>query len=181
MTAQFIAHVQQRLWRGYDDPGLPVGMYFTQGAVTGDASGGQMVVSFCFRAEGDAASTRFYNIEQMEVFHSDSANKTIALQAVNWDRVASAGLVNRQWHARLINNANGVAAMATDQQFPLPIFLGITSPVPDVVCEINVSTPNINITSFVATMQGYIWEGRSMLSQGGLRRPIDSLYGGGKQ
>lgn len=181
MTVSISTHVQQRPWRGYDDPGLPVGMYIAQNAVTGDASGGDMSVIFEFRGEGSAASGRFFNIEQIECHHSVSTTKSLAMQAVNWDLVGPAGLVNREWEAQLANNSNSIAAMTTSRQFPLPIFLGITAPVPSLAAQVILSIDNVDLTSLVATIQGYIWEPRSVLSQGGLRRPVDSLYGGGKQ
>lgn len=181
MTVKFSAHVAQRAWRGYDDPGLPVGQWISQGAVAGDATGGEMIVSFIFRAGGAAASGRYYNLEQIEAFHSDPLNQDMALQATNWDELGDVGLINRQWQAFLKGNSNFVAAMSTSEQFPLPIFLGLTSPVPALSCELEISTNNANMESLVVTGQGYIWEPRSVLAEGGLRRPVDSLYGNGRQ
>jgi len=181
VTVSFRAHVARRSWRGYDDPGLPVGSYITQGAVTGNMSGGNMLVIFEFREEGQAASGRFYNIEQMEVHCTADPTRNIFMQSTNFDIIGAAGLINRNWAAELENNANGISAMVTIRQFPLPIFLGIAAPVPSLSAQVEVGTPNIDLEAFTATLQGYIWEPRSVLSEGGLRRPLDSLYGAGKQ
>lgn len=181
MSIVFNAHVKQRSWRGYDDPGLPVGMYFAQGAVTGDASGGNQIVIFNFRNEGSPASGRFYNIEQMSAFHTDNTTRIYALVATNWESVSEAGLINRQWMGQVEATTNAVASMSTRAQTPLPLFLGITSPVASLAAQVELHISNINLTSWVVTIQGYIWEPRSVLVQGGLRRPVDSLYGGGRQ
>ncbi len=178
MTAIFEVHVDQRIWRGYDDPGLPSGMWVAQGAVTGDATGGLQAVQCVFR-QGGVASGRFFNIEQIEVFHSSSATKDVALIASNWDRVSAVGLINKQWRAEIRGNANGVSAMSTNTAFPLPIFLGVTAVVPEIPSQVQVSILNVDLTSLVVTIQGYTWGPRSVMAEGGLRRPADSLFGGG--
>jgi len=169
-----------RPWRGYDDPGLPVGMYFSQNAVTGDASGGDMAIFFIFKGEGEPVSGRFFNIEQINIFHSNETAKTGHVAANNWETIGPVGLVNRQWRIRLDSNANGFAAMDERGYFPLPVFLGSVAPVASLEANIEVGINNVDLTSLVATIQGYIWEPRSIQAAGGLRRPSDSLYGGGR-
>lgn len=179
MTATFNASIRQRVWRGYDDPGLPTGMYFGQGAVTGDASGGQMRVIFEFRDAG-SRSGRFFNIEQLDAQHTDAVNKNFHVGAVNWERVGDSGLLNRQWRGRVVTNSNGLATTFNTEQVPLPLFLGQTTVVTELASTINVTVDNVDLSSWGVTIQGYIWGPRSTLSEGGLRRPIDSLYGGGR-
>ena len=179
MTVSVINGISIRPWRGYDDPGLPVGMYFAQNAVTGDASGGDMSVIFQFKGEAEPVSGRFFNLEQFNVFHSDITEQAGALTAVNWETIGPVGLVNRQWRFELQNNSNGVSAINNEIYIPLPIFFGSVAPVAELAAQIILSVDNINLTSLVATIQGYIWESRSIQAAGGLRRPVDSLYGGG--
>jgi len=168
-----------RPWRGYDDPGLPVGMYFAQNAVTGDASGGDMIVFFDFKGEGEPISGRFFNLEQINVFHSQISTIPGHVVANNWETIGPVGLVNRQWRFRLQNNANGVATMDDTGYLPLPLFLGSAAPLADLASTLEVGVDNVDLTSLVVTIQGYIWEPRSIQAEGGLRRPVDSLYGGG--
>lgn len=179
MTISVSDTIVPRPWRGYDDPGLPVGMYFAQNAVTGDMTGGDMIVFFLFKAEAEPVSGRFFNIEQINVFHSDTATKSAHVSANNWESVSPAGLVNRQWKLQLITNANDVAAMGHQLYFPLPLFLGQAAPVRDLECQVEVGVDNVTVSSLVVSIQGYIWEPRGMLAPGGLRRPVDSLYGKG--
>jgi len=70
--------------------------------------------------------------------------------------------------------------MNNDKYFPLPLFLGSVAPVASLAATIEVGADNIDATSFTVTIQGYIWEPRSIQAPGGLRRPVDSLYGGGR-
>lgn len=181
MTVSTFTHVQQRPWRGYDDPGLPVGMYVAQGSTVGDASGGDMIVFFDFKGEGRAASGRYYNLEQVEAQISTELDTIFHLQANNWDLVGDAGLIDRNWSARLLDNDNGLSAMATERQLPLPIFLGIAAPVRDLSCRLEFGANNQDGIAIAVTIQGYIWEPRSVMAEGGLRRPVDSLYGSGRQ
>jgi len=179
MTVSANATIRNRSWRGYDDPGLPVGMYFGQTAVTGDATGGNMNVFFEFKGEGDPVNGRFYNLEQLNIFHSDTTAKTGFVVANNWETIGDVALVNRQWRYELEGNKNGVTAITNQTHFPLPLFLGSAAPVPALACSLQVGVDNIDVTSLIVTIQGYIWETRSIFAEGGLRRPVDSLYGRG--
>ncbi len=180
MTVSFLESIHIRPWRGYDDPGLPVGMYFAQGAVTGDASGGDMLILFGFKGEGEPVSGRFFNLEQINIFHSSNLTKQGHIVANNFETLGPVGLVNRQWRFSLIDNRNDVSAMNEGLYLPLPLFLGSVAPVASLAADLEVGIDNVDVTSLVATIQGYIWEPRSVQAEGGLRRPVDSLYGGGR-
>lgn len=180
MTVSVTNVVVPRPWRGYDDPGLPVGMYFAQNAVTGDMTGGDMSVFFVFKAAGSPVSGRFFNIEQINVFHSDTTAKACHVVATNWESVSPAGLVNRQWKLQLSTNANNVSAMNDQMYLPLPLFLGQAAPVASLEAQVEVGIDNVTVTSLIVSIQGYIWEPRSVMAEGGLRRPTDSLYGSGR-
>jgi len=179
MTISAINGISPRPWRGYDDPGLPVGMYIAQNSVTGDGSGGRMIVIFQFKGEGEPVSGRFYNIEQINVIASDQTTKLCHLVAINWETLGPVGLVNRRWRFELEDD-DANSAINDQIYLPLPLFLGSVAPVPSLAAQIEVATGNINLVSFTATIQGYIWEPRSVQAEGGLRRPVDSLYGGGR-
>lgn len=179
MTVIQDIHVGRRSSRGYDDPGLPVGIYVAQGLVTGDATGGDMRLLYGFKEEGDAASGRFYNIEQIDLHIGNTSAANIRMRALNFDFVGAFGLIDREWAARTRNNGTATA-LSTDTQFPLPLYLGLAAPVAELVSSVIFDTPNVNGVGFTATIQGYIWEPRSVLSEGGLRRPVDSLFGQGR-
>lgn len=170
-----------RPWRGYDDPGLPVGMYFAQNSVTGDATGGGQTVIFEFKGENEPVSGRFFNIEQMNAFFSDVNTRAASMLINNFETLGPVGLVNRQYRLQLENNLNSVAALNADTFLPLPLFLGSVAPVASLAAQVEFRVPNVDLTSWVVTIQGYIWEPRSVQAEGGLRRPTDALYGGGRR
>ena len=180
MTVSSIDQIAIRPWRGYDDPGLPVGMWFAQNAVTGDASAGRMVVIFVFKGEAEPVSGRFFNLEQINVFHSATALKSAYMQVTNFETLGPVGLVNRQFRFQLENNANGVSAIDNNIYMPLPLFLGSVAPIASLAAQLEIGIVNVDLTSLVVSIQGYIWEPRSIQAPGGLRRPVDSLYGGGR-
>jgi len=178
VTVSVTNSVSNRPWRGYDDPGLPVGMWVGQNAVTGDGSGGDMIVFMDFKAEGEPISGRQWNLEQINIFHSDTTTRVGHVVLNNFEILGPVGLVNRQWRFEIEDNADNVAALTNQIYLPLPLFLG-QAEIPDFPCQLEVGINNINMTSLVVTAQGYIWEARSVQAEGGLRRPVDSLYGGG--
>jgi len=166
----------QRPWRGYDDPGLPVGMWVSQGVVTGDASAGQMAITTVFRPEGARVSGRFFNVEQVEAQISPSNSNGVFFFLADMDTVGDTVMVDRQWGGILASNSS-VGILRHERLPPLPWFLG--APRRDTgsfSSQFQVGTPNVDLSTWLVTLQGYIWEPRSMMAQGGLRRPIDSLY-----
>jgi len=171
--------IRIRPWRGYDDPGLPVGMYVAQGATLGDASGGDRIIFFDFKGEGNPVSGRLFNIEQINVIATGATAQVGHMVANNWESVSAVGLINRQWRFNLVNNNNGFAAMDEREYLPMPLFLGAVAPIPSLAADIEIGTDNEDGDTLLATIQGYIWEARSIQAPGGLRRPTDSLYGGG--
>jgi len=178
VTVIGVGHVQRRPWRGYDDPGLPVGMYISQGTVLGDLSGGDMRVDATFRTAGQSLSGFYYNIEQLEIHVTSELSATVGFIVFNnFELSGPTGLVNRQLRYVLTNNANGQSALDASESARLPIFLGITQPVPALEATVLVGLNNIDGETLLVTLQGYIWEPRSVMAEGGLRRPVDSLYG----
>lgn len=173
VTASF--PVLQRPWRGYEDPGLPVGMWISQGTILGDVSGGNQVVNLVFKEEGAPLGARFYNIEQLEVHESNVSTRNAGLVMQSFDIIGQTGLVNREIHLELDVNASSNSAL-TGSAVRLPIFVGRPSLV-GITSQLQFRTVNIDGDTFFVTAQGYIWEPRSLLNDGGLRRPLDGLYG----
>lgn len=152
-------------------------MYLASTSVTGDASGGRMTVQFIFRPEGTPVSGRFYNIEQIDVMRTGGASSGV-LQSFNFEAVGPTGLVNFERPLRVIDdNGNFGNALDLFQGPKLPLFLGSGQAVASLEAQVNIGFTNTLGVVLAAAIQGYIWEPRSILAVGGLRRPIDSLYG----
>jgi len=175
MSITAVFPVLQRPWKGYDDPGLPVGMWIAQGLVTGDASGGSQRINFTFKGEGEPLGARFYNLEQMEAHSTLATTFGSALVLEGFDIISAAGLINRRIAIELISDGITDAEMLT-AGIRLPLFLGRPQLV-DIASAIVYERNNVLNEATAFTAQGYIWEPRSLLQDGGLRRPLDSLYG----
>lgn len=174
------AGIRQRIWRGYDDPGLPVGMYVGWAQVTGDVSGGDSTVLLNYEpSELKPAQRpgRFYNIEQLEIFQSTLATDVGQLLLINWSVEIDAAFTNRQYTAQLTLNQGGDSALRIQDKLTRPIFLGQAAQ-RGTTASVRYVSDNVDGTVIVLWCEGYIWEPRSVQSEGGLRRPADSLYGG---
>lgn len=175
MTVGISVTITQRVWRGWADPGLPVGVWLGQASVVGDASGGSAFVNFDFAFEGGTVSGRFYNLEQLTTHHNDDAAAGGSLAALNWDGSDT----DRIWSISYVNDGISNAGMASAGFAPggMPIFLGVPRGNTVFSTSILVQIPNVLNRTLFATVQGYIWEPRSITVNGGLRRPAEALYG----
>lgn len=170
--------VVPRMWRGYDDPGLPVGAYIGHNVVTSDATGGNANIEFDFKLQGEPASGRFYNIEQVNIFVTAAALVEGSMAVRLFDRTGPFQVSVRQYRFELQRDGAGNACLHHFQGFPpLPLFLGQSTRLANELSRVAFQIPNIDLVVFQVVIQGLIWEARSILSEGGLRRPIDSVYG----
>jgi len=169
--------VSQRIWRGWDDPGLPVGAYLASQFVVGDASGGAEIVFFDFAGEGEPVSGRFYNIEQITAHHNGAATVGASLQSSNWESIGPTFLSDRIWSAALTTDGITDSGLSYANLPPMPIFLGQPQPDPDLPSSVSFRIANVLNRTLTAQIQGYIWEPRSVNVEGGLRRPREALYG----
>lgn len=181
MTVIATGQIFPRLWRGWDDPSLPVGMWVGQVQVTGDGSGGAMRMQHFFRPEADPVSGRFYNLEQVDLIITVNApvgEVACALGTDGFDRVGGAEMFDRGWTLQVGPNSRAGESVGIYNEFTkLPIFLGQASTVPDGACSLSVEIANVDTAVFQSVLQGYIWDPRSVSAQGGLRRPLGNLYG----
>jgi len=177
MTISAMTTVTPRLWRGWDDPGLPVGAYIASQFVVGDAGGGAMIVFFDFAGEGEPVSGRFYNIEQITSHHNSAANVGGSMQSSNWESIGPTFLSDRIWATNYTTDGITDTGLSYERLPPMPIFLGKPQPDPDLPSSFSFRIPNVLNQTLTAMIQGYIWEPRSVNVEGGLRRPVEALYG----
>lgn len=180
MSIEGLTTITQRLWRGWDDPGLPVGAYIGAQDVTGDASGGVEFVTFRFLGEGAPLSGRYYNIEQITTHYAAAVSGAGSLVALNWDDVGASPLSDRNWAIAYQSDGIGAAGLATGGWATggrMPLFLGQPQSNPLVGTSVFIQIANVLGRVLSATIQGYIWEPRSAMVNGGLRRPVEALYG----
>jgi len=161
-----------RPYAGYRDPGLPIGSYIAQGGLAGDASGGNIVFTFQFALEEEEKITELFNLEQFEV-DTDSGAVSFMIETVNMDTLSrNRSASKRKWQGLTI--AHGSDSAITMQASLLgPLWLG--SPNLDAragTAGLRFSFINVNLRLHAVTVQGYIWSSRSILAEGGPRRPV---------
>lgn len=176
MSISAEVHIRNRPWRGYDDPGLPSGMWYAWVGVTGDSSGGDRIARILFETEATPLTGRHYSIEQLESHDERDTSITVAMFLIGCSQFIDGSLANRQYTVALVSNENEDAALQTGQMLPRPIFLGQRDQV-DAAMTAQFHNANSDGNTFFVRLEGYIWEARSIQAPGGLRRPADSLYG----
>jgi len=178
MTISVEGPIIQRPWRGYDDPGLPVGMYVAQASLFGDASAGDQITIFSFQSEDNPASSRLYSIEAI---WSTNSNSGTFLGFVEFNTRWFTGIQPMQQRQLMFtyrDNDRSESAMDYSTLPRLPWFLGASTPNTGEDTQVLVGMNNQGATVELRTViEGYIWEPRSQMAVGGLRRPVDSLYG----
>lgn len=167
--------IKQRLWRGYDDPGLPIGSYIGWLAATGDASGGDVFMQLVFEPEAQNLTGRYFNLEAIEA-NTSGAAADAELLLLGWSPLVEAAFTNRSWVLKLDFHESGGSALALTDQLKRPIFLGQTTLAAS-GSSIQIVLDNDNTQTYLLWVEGYIWDARSNQAPGGVRRPTDALYG----
>ena len=180
MSVGLIQPIVPRMWRGYDDPGLPVGAWICYAVTLGDATGGNNVIDVMFKREDEPVSGRFYNLEQVNVFTAGilvPAVEVVVLSVNGFERLGSYSIGQRVLGFTIDNTGHLTGASLQFGLKPMPYFLGQAGSTASVESVIQFITNNTENIAFSVTAQGYIWDSRSVQAPGGLRRPLDSLYG----
>lgn len=171
--------VDTRPYSGYMDPGLPIGSWIAQAGIAADASGGILRMTFLFELEGGVRISELYNIEQLSVDNTGGTGKTALLTTVNMDNLAQTRQASPQkWQFATIGGAGTDSAITLQPGAGLPLWLGapaVDSPAGDKGFAITFS--NTDGLLYAATIQGYFWGPRSVLSPGGPRRPVEGFFG----
>jgi len=172
------------LWRGYDDPALPEGIWSASGVVVGDASGGVMFTRILFHPEGAPLDGNIYNLEQLEGFFAGSAARPGFMNTVGMVPANDPGFLDRlmflSWsfggagigNSMLIGGRGGGAG-----QMGLPFLIGTVRGTADDVGALDVGFANVNLEVLAVTAMGYRWGPRSVMAPGGPQRPIGSIFG----
>lgn len=178
MSVTIDAHVSPRSWRGFDDPGLPIGTWIGHNALIGDATGGTMAIQFVFKEEGQSVTGLFYSIEQFDVFISSQPVTNFgAIRVLGFEQTP---FIIGERHGHFFMDPTG-PVFSGGHSFPAtPYFLGQSHFLNGGGSFVRVSMDNITLTIMSAVLMGYIWEPRSIQAQGGLRHPVDGLWGTGR-
>jgi len=168
--------IQRHIYRGYDDPGLPVGRWFAWVRGTGDVSGGSNRLVVIFHQEGRNIPSLFYNLEYLELVNSVNSSDAVGVFISNLVPLIEGSSLARQLTVSLAANDNDNAAMRPIDLLPRPIPLGQPT-LPDVEAHLAFATDNVDGETLDVYCEGYVWTGRASEAPGGQRRPPDAYYG----
>lgn len=178
MTVGFSFRVDIRPYSGYSDPGLPIASWIAQGGAAGDASGGFLFMEFHFQRDDDPLISEMFNLETMTVDTSASSQDLGTIQTLNMDNLSLNRPVTDQlkrFVAQSSPAAFATASMEIQASFD-PWWLGAPNRV-EGDSGLRVKWVNTLNRLFLVTLGGYVWGPRSVLADGGPRRPVGNLYG----
>jgi len=170
--------VDVRPYSGYRDPGLPIASWIAQAGSVGDASGGVVIQDFFVQLDGAPHISELYNLEQISVDTSSGTVRDVVIETRQMDILAPNRRASPQkWKlvsSGVLGNTNITATQLLNSM--LPLWLG--SPNRDEGdAGLRLTWTNIDLLLYAATLQGYIWGPRSVLAEGGPRRPVGGLFG----
>lgn len=176
MTIAQNFRTEVRPYSGYNDPSLPIGAWIGQGVLIGNATGGFLQMNLLFQFGQQELVSELYNVEQFTADVSANTTQVAEIQTRNMDRLAGDRLVGVQrWQFPVIGDGVNNAMSQLESQAGLPIFLG--RPTTRLLeCGVRVQFANTDLLTFSCTLQGYIWGPRSVLAEGGPRRPVNGLF-----
>lgn len=159
------------------DPGLPSGIWFSQAAVAGDASGGFAEIVIELQAISSSVSGRLYSIEKSQPsINGASADQFFRGVSFGMDPLASLGPIQKVWIQEI--NDVGVAgnpnAASIARDIDVDIFLGAQI-LATSQARLNGQFNNANGDTFAWFATGYIWDPGAVNAPLGLRKPLGGV------
>jgi len=172
-------------WRGwaYDevDKGLPSGVWFAQGAIIGDASGGHAEVAILLNAGAAGRSGQLWSIEvSMPTVAADTQDRVFRMNSINLDAIGPGqGNPIQKAYTQIMDQVSGGidnprSAVAAENLFP-GVFLGSQS-ASNSPATLQGQTDNIDTLTFAWYASGYVWSPGAVNAPGGLRRPLGGVF-----
>lgn len=170
--------VDVRPYSGYEDPSLPIAAWIAQGGLAGDASGGNILFDFIFQSTDGPQISELFNLKQISTdVSSSAANRDWTMVTVGMDALAPNRQASPQsFQSFMSAGSPGTASTELQPGSILPIWLGAPNR-DEGIGGLRFTTNNVNLLLYAITIQGYMWGPRSVLAQGGPRRPVGGLFG----
>lgn len=179
MTVSVTFRVDIRPYSGYSDPGLPIAAWIAQGGIAGDASGGNVILNFFFQLDDDPLISELFNLEQIAADTDGATSQEFIITFRNMDNLAfNRQLSDRIWRFQTTASLAGFSALTLDRADVLPLWIGAPNR-DEGDSGIRIQAANVLNRLYQITLQGYLWGPRSVLAEGGPRRPPGGLFGDG--
>ena len=177
MTVVGTIQVESRRFSGWLDPRYPIGFWQAALIVTGDATGGLVSVELVFQtADGpERLNSQMYSVERIGVTTSTGGDRDARIGALNMGGPSNLGFSHS--YAVFLQSLSGGQGTALDARFLtlIPWFLG-SQRLPGIVANLSVSLANFDTELVKFEAEGYRWDARSVLVDGGPQRPPTGLY-----
>ena len=175
MSVQTFESIRIRPWRGYEDPGLPIGMWVAQAVLPGDATGGFQQIQLQFQEADQPLSGLFYNLEQLEIQVNANTSVPCEFTIIRFDTMGNTALANREYMLELVGTGgSGGSASMRPRDSLKGIFLGRPNAL-TIASHLSIIIDNVDGRTLTGTAQGYFWGPEALQAAGGLRRPVDAL------
>jgi len=169
--------VDVRPYSGSVDPGFPQASYIAQASVVGDASGGQINISFLFQRFGDAQVSEMFNLEQLAMDSSVDNILDVTMRLFAMDTLApQRDAFGQIWSLTLDGTAGNAGSALAEKGPRLPLWFGAPNR-EEGNGGLRFIMNNTDLELYAVTIQGYMWGPRSVMAPGGPQRPLGSLWG----
>lgn len=174
IAAQIV--VESRRYSGWADPRYPIGHWQAALAATGDLSGGELAIDLVFQGALTAAlNSQMYSVERFAIRIGDETDRTVRIAGINMG-----GPTNRaffqSYSILLVGETGSTRSQIRGDQFSmLPWFLGAQRQA-GTTASLSCVVPNVNTVVVTFEAEGYRWNPRSVLIDGGPQRPPTGLY-----
>jgi len=161
-------------WGGYNDPSLPIGVWFGRVSVVGNGTGGLSTLSLEFQPAGASTlDSNLYSLEQIAGF----ANAAFTIAAINLGinpTLSVMGDTGQEWSVT-VGGPLTADSVGFNQLLPKGLFLGAQVAL-GYKSGLDIVATNTNAVTHRFTAMGYLWSSRSRSVQGGPQRPPSGLF-----
>lgn len=172
MSIITVFDIQRRAENGYADPSLPIAVWQVGATVIGNASGGVMSAQINLKAAG-VPPGNFFSLEEVSASaQAVTTNAAVQLEIINLG-TALPSLPPRVFSIPLLVQDSNAELHS---EFTQPkLFLGrAQTTVAAAVLTFTIDNNNGRVMD--VTARGYMWTPRSILSDGGIRRPLSGMF-----
>ncbi len=170
--------IQIMPFSGYKDPSLPIGVWIGGAAVQGNVSGGVMTAVVIFALASTPYSGNRYSLEQLSAQEDlEDAAHNYSLIADNMEAVTSEGINQRHLVVGSLSAAPGGGTMinSVSSSDMKGRWLGGQA-IHQAQSSLLMSVANLQTNILQMVAHGYVWGPRSILAEGGPRRPVNGLF-----
>lgn len=129
MSVEAVAVIRHRPYPNLGDPSLPESVWYTQGGVAGDVSGGHAEIAIILNAEGETRSGRAWSIEvSLPSIAEEPSSRRFRVVSLNMDNIGPGltGPIQKSFVQQLLvaTDSENPNAAAEGNQLHIGIFMG---------------------------------------------------------